>query len=207
MDRVYLRHGGSRAVKLFRHVLVPPTFAQQHAMRMHLDAEHYLPSQYDRAVEEETGDAFAVNDRDMGEQVPCLDEAVMEELEGGREGDLFDSIRAAPPDPIGEAVAVRGDIPWDCGEHPALGKGHNNMSHNLHKHCMQPRSPRSKSPRTLCKLSAMICCRDISSFSWTFCSGSERSIGAEALRYIGHPRMMLTYRKISTHWICSKVCC
>ena len=34
--------------------------------------------------------------------------------------DMFDSTRAAPPDPKGEAVAVRGDnFPWDCGEHPA----------------------------------------------------------------------------------------
>ena len=48
---------------------------------------------------------------------------------------LFDSVRVAPPDPTGEAVAVRGDNnPWDRGKHPALGKGHNDMSHTLRKH-------------------------------------------------------------------------
>ena len=35
MDRVFLKKGGTGAFKQFRHVLVPPAFAQQHAMRMH----------------------------------------------------------------------------------------------------------------------------------------------------------------------------
>ena len=47
--------------------------------------------------------------------------------------DLFSSVRAAPPDPTGEAVAVRGDnLPWECGEHPALGQRHNDMSYSAH---------------------------------------------------------------------------
>ena len=46
--------------------------------------------------------------------------------------DLFDSVRAAPPDPTGEAVAVRGDkLTWECGEHPALGQRRNDMSQTL----------------------------------------------------------------------------
>ena len=48
--------------------------------------------------------------------------------------DLFNSVTAAPPDPTGEAVAVRGDnLPWECGEHPPLGQRHNNMSQTLHR--------------------------------------------------------------------------
>ena len=47
---------------------------------------------------------------------------------------LFDSVRAAPPDPTGEAVAVRGDnLPWECGEHPALGQRHNDKSQLISK--------------------------------------------------------------------------
>ena len=40
MDRVFLKNGGTGAVKQFRHVLVPPALAQQHAVGMHLAAEH-----------------------------------------------------------------------------------------------------------------------------------------------------------------------
>ena len=60
MDRVFLKNGGTGAVKQFRHVLVPPAFAQQHAMRMHLAAEHYPPALYDKRIDEETGTAFEV---------------------------------------------------------------------------------------------------------------------------------------------------
>ena len=43
--------------------------------------------------------------------------------------DLFNSVRAALPHLTGEAVAVRGDnLPWECGEHSALGRRHNDMS-------------------------------------------------------------------------------
>ena len=52
---------------------------------------------------------------------------------------------------------MRGDnIPWDCGEHPSLGKGHNDMSHTLQKHYVQPRSPHSKSPPTQLDSAAVI---------------------------------------------------
>ena len=40
MDQVFLKEGGTGAVKQFRHVLVSPAFAQQHAMHMHLAAEN-----------------------------------------------------------------------------------------------------------------------------------------------------------------------
>ena len=116
MDRVFLGAGGSRAVKQFRHVLVPPAYAQQHAMHMHMRHQHAPPELYDRAKTEAAGDAFAVDERAADEAVPYSDEPFMEELRGI---DLFDSIRAAPPDPTGDAVAVRGDnLPWECGEHP-----------------------------------------------------------------------------------------
>ena len=60
---------------------------------------------------------------------------------------MFDSIRAAPPDPKGEAVAVRGDnIPWDCGENTALGHRHNDMLQTLHSHHVPPLPPVTKSP-------------------------------------------------------------
>ena len=108
---------------------------QQHAMRVYLDAEYCPPALSDRNVAEEAGNAFAVDDRDVGEQVPYSDEHFMEELKGL---DLFDSIRASPPVPTGEAVAVLGaTIPWDCGEHPALDKGHNDVSQTMHKEARQ----------------------------------------------------------------------
>ena len=55
MDRVFLGAGGSRAVKQFRHVLVPPAYAQQHAMRMHIRHQHAPPELYDRAEPEAAG--------------------------------------------------------------------------------------------------------------------------------------------------------
>ena len=71
-------------------------------------------------------------------QVPYSDEPFMEELRGM---DLFDSVRAAPPDPTGEAVAVHCDnLRWECGEHPALGQRHNDMSQTLHTHRVRQRS-------------------------------------------------------------------
>ena len=125
MDRVFLGAGGSRAMKQFRHVLVPPAYAPQHAMRMHLPHQHVPPELYDRAETEAAGDAFAVDERVADEEVPYSTQPFMEELRGM---DLFNSVRAAPPDPTGEAVAVRCDnLPWECGEHPALGQRHNDM--------------------------------------------------------------------------------
>ena len=53
MDRVFLKNGGTGAVKQFRHVLVSPALAQQHAMRMHLAAEHSPPVSYERGIHEE----------------------------------------------------------------------------------------------------------------------------------------------------------
>ena len=138
MDRVFLGAVGSRAVKQFRHVLVPPAYAQQHTMRIHLRHQHAPPELYDRAESEAAGDAFAVDERAAHEAVPYSDEPFMEELRGI---DLFDSVKVAPPDPPGEAVAVRGDnLPWECGEHPALGLRHNDMSQTLHTHRVRQRS-------------------------------------------------------------------
>ena len=82
MDRVFLGPGGSRAVKQFRHVLVPPAYAQQHAMRMHLGHLHVPPDLYDRAETEAAGDAFAVDKRAADEKFPYSDEHFMEELRG-----------------------------------------------------------------------------------------------------------------------------
>lgn len=144
MDRVYLREGATGAVKQLRHVLAPPAFTQPHKMRMHLGEQQFPPALYDRDEQDAAGDAFAVNDCDEGERAPYSDNYFMEELRGMY---LFDSIRAAPPDPNGEAVVVRGgNIPWDCGEHPALGKGHNVMSSTLHAHHVHPHGSRSPSP-------------------------------------------------------------
>ena len=98
MHRVFLGVGGSRAVKQFRHVLVPPAYAQQRATGMHLRHQHVPPELYDRAETEAAGDAFAFDEREADEAVPYSDEPFMEELRGI---DLFDSVRAAPPDPTG----------------------------------------------------------------------------------------------------------
>ena len=60
---------------------------------------------------------------------------------------MFDSIRATPPDPTGEAVAVRGDnVPWGCGEHLALGHWHNDMSQTMYTHHVPPLPPGTQSP-------------------------------------------------------------
>ena len=145
MDRVFLKNGGTGVVKQFRNVLVPPAFAQQHAMRMHLAAEHYRTALYERGIHEEerTGTVFDVAMRNVGEHETYADEPFME-LAGL---DMFDSIRAAPPDPTGEAVAVGGDnVPWDCGEHPALGHRHNDMSQTLYTHHVPPLPPGTLSP-------------------------------------------------------------
>ena len=53
MDRVFLKIGGTGTVEQFRHVLVPPAFAQQHAMRMHLAVEHYPPPPYEKGTHED----------------------------------------------------------------------------------------------------------------------------------------------------------
>ena len=146
MDRVFLKHGGTGTVKQFRHVLVPPAFAQQHAMRMNLAVEHYPPPLYEKGThkDERMGTVFQVAVRDESEHAAYADEPFMEEL---ADLHMFDSIRAAPPDPKGEAVAVRGDnILWDCGEHPALGHRHNDMSQTLHSHHVPPLPPGKKSP-------------------------------------------------------------
>ena len=138
MDWVFLGTGGSKAVKQFRHVLAPPAYAQQHAMRMQLRHQHVQPELYDRADTEVAGDAFAVDERAADEALPYSDERFMEELQGI---DLFDSFRAAPPDLTGEAVAVRGDnLPWECGKQPALGQRHDDMSQTLHTHRVRKRS-------------------------------------------------------------------
>ena len=138
MDRVFLGASGSRAVKQFRYLLVPPAYAQQHAMRMHLGHQRVPPELDDRAETEAAGDAFAVDERAADWEVPYSDEPFMEEPRGI---DLFDSVRTAPPDPTGEAVAVRGDnLPWECGEHPALDQRHNGMSQTLHTHRVRQRS-------------------------------------------------------------------
>ena len=107
-------------------------------MRMHLQHQHAPPELCDRAVTEAAGDTFAIDEGAADEVLPYSDEPFMEELRGI---DLFDSVRAASPDPTGEAVAVRGDnLPWECGEHPALGQRHNDMSQTLHTHRARQRS-------------------------------------------------------------------
>ena len=79
-----------------------------------------------------------VDERVTAEQAPCSDEPFTEAL---KDMDLFNSIRAAPPDTTGEAVAVRGDnLPWECGESPPLGQRHNDMSQTLHMHRVRQRS-------------------------------------------------------------------
>ena len=148
MNRVFLKNGGTGTAKQFRHVLVPPVFAQQHAMHMHLHLaiEQYPPPLYEKGTHEDEriGTVFRAAMRDEGEHDEYADEPFMEELAGQ---DMFDSIRAAPPDPKGETVAVRGDnIPWDCGEHPTLGHRHNDMSQTLHSHHVPPLPPGTKSP-------------------------------------------------------------
>ena len=144
-------------MKQFRHVLVPPACAQQHAMRMHLGHQHVPPELYDKAETEETGDAFAVDKRAADEEVPYSDEHFMEELRGI---DMFNSVRAALPHPTGEAVAVRGDnLPWECGEHPALGQRHNVMSQTLHTHRVRQRSIDSPLQEPAVESAVLISCQ------------------------------------------------
>ena len=137
MDRVFLGTGGSRAVKQFRHVLVPPAYAQKHAMRMHMRHHSSMIGQRLRRREMHT---LLMSEQQMRHFHTLIGglEPFMEELRGI---DLLDSVRAAPPDPTGDAVAVRGDnLPWECGEHPGLGQRHNDMSQTLHTHRVRQRS-------------------------------------------------------------------
>ena len=77
-------------------------------MPMHQAAEQYPPAPYERGndVEDRTGTVFAVSMRNVGKHEVYADEPFMEELAGL---DMFNGIRAAPPDPTGKAVAVRSD--------------------------------------------------------------------------------------------------
>ena len=76
MDRVFLKNGGAGTVKHFRHVLVPPAFAQQHAMRMHLEVEHYPPPLYEKGTHEDErmGTVFQVAVCDESEHAAYADE-------------------------------------------------------------------------------------------------------------------------------------
>ena len=67
MDRVFLKNGGTGAVKPFRHVRVPPAFAQQHAMRMRLVVGRYPPPQYEKGTHEDErmGNVLDVAVRDV----------------------------------------------------------------------------------------------------------------------------------------------
>ena len=82
--------------------------------------------------------------RDVGEHDAYADQPFMEELAGL---DMLNSIRGAQSNPIREAVAVRGEnVPWDCGEHPAVGHRHNDMSQTLYTHHVPPLPPGTQSP-------------------------------------------------------------
>ena len=133
--------GGTGVVQQFQRV-VPPAFAHQHAMRMHLAAAHYPPTPYENRTDETNGTAFDCEMRDVGEHEAYTDEPFMEEFAGL---DGFDSIRAAPPDSAVEAVAVRGDnMLWERSDHPALGHRHNGMSRTLYTHHVSPLPPGMK---------------------------------------------------------------
>ena len=116
MDRDYLQEGNVGAVKQFRHVLVLPASAQKHAMRFHLyNSEDKLDVDplYDRTDAEKADEKFCVHDDDEFWKQPHSDEPFMKKL---RNLDLFNSMRTAPPNPTGAAVAVRGDnVSWYCG--------------------------------------------------------------------------------------------
>ena len=88
---------------------------------------------------------FAVHERDVNEPPAFSDKPFMEELTGL---DLLDFVRAAPPDPTGVAAAVQGDnVPWDCGEHHSLGRGHNSLGdHQRHMHMPSEVSPPPPAP-------------------------------------------------------------
>ena len=113
---------------------------------MQMGRQHTPTELYGRAVTEEAGDAFAVDVRVATEHAPYTDEPFMEELKGL---DLFDLIMAATPESAGDAVVMRGDnLPWKCGEHPALGQRHNDMSQTLHDLQVRQRGPDSPLPAT-----------------------------------------------------------
>ena len=205
MDRVFLREGGTGWVKHFRHVLVLPAFAQQHAMRMHLAAEHYPPTQYEKRTDENTGTSFDVEVRDVGEHEAYTDEPFMEELAGL---DMFDSIRAARPDPTSEAVAVRGDnVPYDFGDHPALGHRHNDMSQMLHTHHVPPLPPGTKLPpprlgsavliNRRCNRNTPEVVRDV--FNYVTDKAHAETFGGPAILGRGVQDSFYKYDRVATH--------
>ena len=159
MERVFLREPGSGAVKQYRHVLVPPALVQKHAIRMYISDVMQRPDWSPLYVSREyeaPGTSFAVQERDMYEQPAHSDEPFMEEL---TRLNLLDSVRAAPPDPTDVAAAVRGDnIPWDCGEHPALGRSHNSLGDHLRQvHMPGEVSPPPSPPPVEHPMPEMIC--------------------------------------------------
>ena len=93
---------------------------------------------------------------DVREQPAYSDEPFMEELTGL---DLLDSVRAAAPDPTSVAVAVRGDnVPWDCGEHPVLGRSHYSLGDHLRQvHMPGEVSPPQSPPPVEHPMPEMIC--------------------------------------------------
>ena len=149
MEQVFLREPRSRAIKHYRHVLVPPALVQKHALRMYMSDVMKQPEwgpMYVSREYEEPGTRFAVHERDVNEQPAVLDEPFMEEL---TTLDLLDSVRAAPPAPTGVVVAVRGNnVPWHCVEHPSLGRGHNSLGDHLRQvHMPSDVSPPPSPPR------------------------------------------------------------
>ena len=105
---------------------------------------------------EAQGTSFAVQERDVHEQPAYSDEPFIEELTSL---DLLDSVRATPPDPTGVAVAARGDnVPWDCGEHPYLGRSHNSLADHLRLvHMPEEVSLPPSPPHVECPMPQMIC--------------------------------------------------
>ena len=130
MVRAFLRNQAGGKVKAFRHHTVPAAFIEQHAERLLIvakGAEHLEPQPEFAEYEQGT---MHVAERNLTEVEPFSDPDFIAEL---RDISHYDQIRAAPPDPDGAAVAVRGQhVPEHCGEHPDLGELNNIPGRELH---------------------------------------------------------------------------
>ena len=122
------------------------TLVQKHVYADVMKCPHWGPIYVSREYEQPQT-SFAVHERDVREQAAYLDKPFMEEL---KSLDMITSVRAAPLDFTGVAVAVRGDnVPWDCGEHPMLGRGQNSPDDHFHEVRMPSEvSPPPSSPPT-----------------------------------------------------------
>ena len=117
-------------------------------MRMHLAVGQYPPRQYEKGTHEgeRMGTVFDVAMCDVREHDACDDEPLWRSLQGWTCSTASGKHRRTRRVRLWRCGAPGDNVPWDCGEHPALGHWHNDMSQTLQTHHVPPLPPGTKSP-------------------------------------------------------------